>query len=917
MLILLKWLAGVALTLSLLLLVAVLAAPKLVDEQALKATLTKLVAEQTGREVQLDGALRLSVLPWLGLEIEQLTISQPPGFGEEMPPLLRVADAQLRVKPLPLLSRRVEMDTIVLRQPELNLITLADGQNSLDGLLGTQEKEAPADVEGSGIIAALLIQGVEIERASAVWIDQTTGADYRLQDLSLSAGDILQSEPAPLKLSGVAINASDPVPMEFKLNSVAALDIDASALTLRELNLNLKQAGQELALQAGIFVIRPGAVSDAERLVVRARFEKPYGGATALVMDNNFDKLRFDSAATLLLITQLQSQIKVEGEAAISATISTPNLELDIASQQAAAPQLNVKTELKSRPVELLANQLQVDFKAAQVTASQASIRSDDLRVTADKPVVSRFFGDPVLQTKLETGTFDLARLLKTLQIDYQAEDNTALRQVSFSGRVNVSALRAQLQDMIVKLDDSTLRGSLALDDGQPAAAQFNLALDSINIDRYLPRGAEQFSGNASTAATAPAVNGADALAVPMALFKSIQANGNFKANTLRSGGLRMDDVDVQVVSQGGAVTITPRAKLYEGSLGGTMSYAERAGSAELRIKNEIDLVSLAPFLKDADVTDQLSGIGSLVLDLTITEKDGKQTNRGTIKVKANNGIVRGIDIKNIVEQGYSRYRSLRGKPPETQQGISKANDETRFAELLGNFDIQDFKLRSREFSIKAPLFRISGDGEIDIARQSLDYLLQVSVVKSTSGQGGEALEELKGFTLPVRLSGALQSPRYALDMQALVKGMLAREVEQKKAELLEKKLGIEGGGSLSTGEILQQVIKRKIERKLEPKSKQGANPPVTQSSGKPGDSEVITIEPNSSTTSDSQSKESTSEDTSKSQGKSDAVPDVMAVPQQQQEASQKSKDSAEPGVEPEKDQEETLKERLLKEIFN
>ena len=90
------------------------------------------------------------------------------------------------------------------------------------------------------------------------------------------------------------------------------------------------------------------------------------------------------------------------------------------------------------------------------------------------------------------------------------------------------------------------------------------------------------------------------------------------------------------------------------------------------------------------------------------------QNNQGTIKLFAKNGVLKGVDIENIINQAYTQYQSLRGKnesedqaqEPEVQEaktGDSKPGDQTSFSELVGTFDLADFVLSNNDFVVKTP----------------------------------------------------------------------------------------------------------------------------------------------------------------------------------------------------------------------
>jgi AsmA protein len=304
----------------------------------------------------------------------------------------------------------------------------------------------------------------------------------------------------------------------------------------------------------------------------------------------------------------------------------------------------------------------------------------------------------------------------------------------------------------------------------------------------------------------------AQALVVPLAVFKEFKANGEFKADYVVFNGARLEDIDVQVTSNANRLEVIPKASLYDGGLAGRLVYSEVGGEPQLNIKQSIDLVSLGSLLADAGITDQLSGIGTLDIDLTIFEKAGQQFNTGTVKLLAKNGALKGVDVKKVLDNARRQYDQLKGR--DIADGDFDENDETRFAELLGTIEIDNFKLRNNDFSLKAPLFRVTGKGDIDVLNQNIDYLTKISVVNTSKGQGGEELEKLAGITLPVRFSGKLTAPKFSLDLKELYKVAAQRKVEERKAELVQEKLGIEGGEALSTKDILRAAAARKIDEK-------------------------------------------------------------------------------------------------------
>jgi len=67
----------------------------LVNPNAYKGKIAAAVKESTGRELKLPGDIKLSVLPWVALELGPASLGNPPGFSDE--PFLSFTHASVRV----------------------------------------------------------------------------------------------------------------------------------------------------------------------------------------------------------------------------------------------------------------------------------------------------------------------------------------------------------------------------------------------------------------------------------------------------------------------------------------------------------------------------------------------------------------------------------------------------------------------------------------------------------------------------------------------------------------------------------------------------------------------------------------------------------------------------------------------------
>jgi len=154
---------------------------------------------------------------------------------------------------------------------------------------------------------------------------------------------------------------------------------------------------------------------------------------------------------------------------------------------------------------------------------------------------------------------------------------------------------------------------------------------------------------------------------------------------------------------------------------------------------------------------------------------------------------VKGIDIAGSIRSAKAKLGSLRG---EQTQAADK-NQKTDFSELTATFNIKNGVARNNDLSLKSPLLRVGGEGEINIGADTLNYLVKASIVGTSKGQGGRDTDELKGVTVPVRVTGPLAAPSYKLDFGA----MATETAKQTLKDALQKRFG----GAPASGEAAKK----------------------------------------------------------------------------------------------------------------
>ena len=235
----LAWLVGILVVLVVALVVLV---PLFFNPNDHKDRIISEVKQVTGRDLSIKGDIGLSVFPWLGLELNGLSLSNPPGFGSQ--PFASVQQAKVRVKLMPLLlDRTLEADTVQIDGLDLNLTKNKQGQanwEGLEGKPGAAESQTPSEAEATKQqgLAAFTIGGVSVKDAHVVWDDRGSGQHYEIKDLQLETGPLTPDKPVEVTL-GLGVQSQQP-PLQGKIELTTNLKSKSEQQYLAVENLVLK-----------------------------------------------------------------------------------------------------------------------------------------------------------------------------------------------------------------------------------------------------------------------------------------------------------------------------------------------------------------------------------------------------------------------------------------------------------------------------------------------------------------------------------------------------------------------------------------------------------------------------------------------------------------------------------------------------
>ena len=363
-------------------------------------------------------------------------------------------------------------------------------------------------------------------------------------------------------------------------------------------------------------------------------------------------------------------------------------------------------------------------------------------------------------------------------------------------GQASVDLAREAVQLALDGTLDST---TLALKAGVQKFAQpainFDLALGDLDADRYIPKSQPA----AAPAAGSPAPAGPEP-EIDLSALRGLNIQGALKIATLKVMNLKTTGLRLQLKAQNGRADLNPvTASLYGGGVNGTLTADANSGQ---RLGAKLDLrgIQIGPLMKDLLDQQPLDGRGNVALDLTTggnTVSQFKKKLNGTVGVQLTDGALNGVDIAGMLRNAKAKLGG------GSQEGQASAQQKTDFTEFVASLRITDGVARNDDLSAKTPLLRLGGAGTVWIPEDRLDYTVKATVVPTLQGQGGPELDQLRGLTIPVRLSGPYTDVKWKLDFGSIAaqrKTELKQETQQKldsKKEEAKEKLKDKAGDKL------------------------------------------------------------------------------------------------------------------------
>lgn len=899
-----------------------------------KPLIVKMVKEQKQRTLNIEGDIKLAFWPKLGADLGRVSLSEHKGDKE----FASMQSAKVFVAVMPLLHRQLVVDTVRIDGVKANIVRFKDGTTNFDDLLSKEEsEEIKFDIDGvlvsnaavsvndemgnrhlsitnANIKTGHIAQNQPIDLDAQFHIqgdNPTINADTHIKGTLLAdsehqqygakgldvalQGDVASLKQLDLKLSG-NVDAK-PQSMEFEVDGLKLaakaslqgkqidLSLDAPQLSAKkdevsgkEAHLSLTQTQGSDTFSAKLTIANlkgspkafqssgiSGEISGKQGArTLAGTFSSPFSGnLEGMVFDLPKLAGKVDVKDSALPNGAMQASFNVNAHADVKqeqaavtldavidgsklkghvgvAGFAKPSVKFDLSADQldlnkilgkqdktpAAKPASNKPADLSVLKTLLAQGSLNVGsivYDKCRVANLTLMLKADGQALTVN-PLSARV-DDSLIKGSVGISHFDKPLYTFDLDIDRvdvdryvppaapteakaaapaKAPDLSALKALNAVGSLRIGSLKygkvqssniridlkgdgekVSLNPFSAKIDDSQVKAVLGITRFQNPQFSFDLDIDKLDADRYITKK----EPSAKPQPDAP---------IDLSALKALNASGEARLGWLKVANIKTANVRLGVKAENGVVALSPfSADLYQGSMAGSLNVDARTIPA-ISLKQDMKNVAVGSLMVDAINNDMLDGKGTVNVNVSTqgnTVSALKKALNGTAALNLADGAVKGIDIAGTIRDIKSKF-SFKGSALGADQ-----KKKTEFSEMLASFNIKNGIAHNEDLSIKAPLLRITGSGDIDLGSETLNYIAKPTVVASLKGQGGGDLDKLSGLTFPIKLTGTFNAPKYGLDFSAIgteiAKKGLLEKVGGSKGEAVQKLIGGDAAGAL------------------------------------------------------------------------------------------------------------------------
>jgi AsmA protein len=377
--------------------------------------------------------------------------------------------------------------------------------------------------------------------------------------------------------------------------------------------------------------------------------------------------------------------------------------------------------------------------------------------------------GSPQMHLAMDIASFSPRQLLKNMQqpLPFEPADSNVLNRVALSFTASGNPQNMALSDGKLTLDDSQMAFSALAKEFEKPHVEFDVTLDRIDLDRYLPAPTKEEKPFAEK----EVMSKEEAKKTNYEPLRRLVLSGEIKAGELKVKKVDMQNLALKTTAKNGVIRLDPLSlDLYKGRMAVNGKVDVRQDTPQTDMNLELQGTQVGPLIEDFLEKEIIEGTlkANVALQLKGDEPETiRRTLNGKGRLDFTDGAIVGVDLANMV-------RNIKAKLTLTEKPSEKPR--TDFSELVMPFSITDGLSKTDGTMLNSPLLRLLATGTADLVKETLDMRVVPKFVGTLVGQGDT--KQRSGLMVPVKITGSFTQPKFQPDLQ----GLIGQPLPDKKA---------------------------------------------------------------------------------------------------------------------------------------
>lgn len=484
---------------------------------------------------------------------------------------------------------------------------------------------------------------------------------------------------------------------------------------------------------------------------------------------------------------------------------------------------------MTTNPVSVhLEQKLDVNLDEDRAQVTDLLLEAAGTRTTGNATVTG-LTGEMKVAGQIDTEPFDANAALEAIgEEPIETSDDSALSKVALSATLDGPANSVMVNPLKVTLDSSTLNGKAGLENLETGKIVFDLNLDKITLDGYLPPQSDEEDSAAASGAgggTGGKEGGTTQLSeaelIPVESLRPLLLDGSLKIGELNYDTIQASNIVFNVDAKDGVLRLTKASgDTLQGGFNASGRLDVSGNTPRISFKQNVSSMQLQPVVAMALDKDLAKGIFSMDLDFSASgnsEKALVNSAKGNASMNLADGTVRGLNLYGTLVGGVNdmlgRFQGLSALIPNQESGKLPAalSEDTKIIDLTTKASLNQQVANLDSLEAKLDKGTLSGNGWMNMLTQEFD--LKIGMQSPELG-GSKYLEDV---TWPLRCQGSLAgSPAKwcGPDKEGFAKIAQQAATNAAKGKLKEK-LGIDAEGD-TTEEVMKNAAKKKAQEKIE-----------------------------------------------------------------------------------------------------